>query len=168
MKTTIGVYPTHQDALEAVTSLHAAGFAKKQVSILGKVQDQEGVTEAGTEVSQEKMARVAGAEVGISALAGSTLGLLTGIGVFAIPGLGFLFGAGALVGAIAGFDIGLIGGGIISALTLPNLEPDIAKQYDEDIRRGRFLVIVQGSQEEVEKARQLLDEHGRHSSLHMH
>ena len=168
MKTTIGVYPTHQEAVEAVSALHAAGFAKKQVSILGKVQHQDGVPAGETEVSQEKMARVAGAEVGISALAGSTLGLLTGIGVFAIPGLGFLFGAGALVGAIAGFDIGLIGGGIISALTLPNLEPDVAKQYDEDIRGGRFLVIVQGNQEEVDHARDLLSEHGKHSSLHMH
>jgi hypothetical protein len=34
----------------------------------------------------------------------------------AIPGVGMLYGAGALVGAIAGFDVGIIGGGLVAIL----------------------------------------------------
>ena len=102
MKSTIGVYENHDKAVQAVVELKDAGFPVKQLSIIGKAE---------TEVVDEKMhimpkdpIKVGG--LGTGTAVGATLGILTGVGLFAIPGLGFLYGAGALVGAIAGFDFG--------------------------------------------------------------
>lgn len=166
MKTTIGIYDTHEDAVDAVKALQNAGFPKKLLTIIGKVKNPD--PNAKEEASVDKLEKYAGTEVGVSVLAGTTLGVLTGIGVFAVPGLGFLFGAGALVGAIAGFDFGLVGGGIISALTLPNVHEKIAKKYDEEIKSGKFLVIAHGSEADMFKAKEIMSNHDKHSGLETH
>lgn len=166
MRTVVGVYEDHHKAVAAVRELKKAGFNTKQISLIGKVQDTAGLEDVAEDDS-ERM-KIAGTEIGVTALAGSTIGLLTGIGVFAIPGLGFLFGAGALVGAIAGFDLGLIGGGIISALTLPGVKGDTAKQYEKEVSEGKLLLVVQGTEQEVHEAEALLSGHGQHSGLEKH
>src|SRR4051812_48921534 len=113
MNATIGVYDNHDLAVEAVEKLKNSGYPVSQLSIMGLMV---------TEVVDDKMhvmpkSNVKTAGLGAGTILGTTLGILTGVGMFAIPGVGFLYGAGALVGAIAGFDFGLIGGGIASALT---------------------------------------------------
>ncbi len=158
MKSTIGVYKTHDDAINALKELKNAGFNTKHVSLIGKAEQKE----------DTDLLTVAGTEVGIGALTGTTIGLLTGVGLFAIPGLGFLFGAGALVGAIAGFDFGLLGGGVVSALTLSNLHKQVGDEYDTAIKEGRFLLIVQGSDDEVAQAEHILETHGTHTRLNTH
>lgn len=166
MRTVVGTYDDHHDAVEAVRHLKAAGFNTKQISLIGKVKDTAGLEDVAEDDSARM--KIAGAELGVTAIAGSTIGLLTGIGIFAIPGLGFLFGAGALVGAIAGFDIGLIGGGIISALTLPGVKGDTAKQYEKEVSEGKLLLIVQGTETEVHEAERVLSSHGKHDVLEAH
>ena len=44
---------------------------------------------------------------------GSILGVLTGVGLFAIPGMGFLYGAGILYGGFVGFETGIVGGELL-------------------------------------------------------
>lgn len=166
MRTVVGTYDNHHEAVEAVRHLKAAGFNSKQISLIGKVKDTAGLEDVAEDDSARM--KVAGAELGVTAIAGSTIGLLTGIGVFAIPGLGFLFGAGALVGAIAGFDIGLIGGGIISALTLPGVKGETAKQYEKEVSEGKLLLIVQGTEAEVHEAENVLSSYGKHDVLEAH
>ena len=61
--------------------------------------------------------KVEATEVSLGIAVGSIIGILTGIGIFAIPGLGFLFGAGSIVGAIAGVDFGLMAGGLTTIFT---------------------------------------------------
>jgi uncharacterized membrane protein len=166
MRTVVGVYENHHEAVEAVRELKSAGFNTKQISLIGKVKDTAGLEDVAEDDSQRM--KVATTELGVTAIAGSTIGLLTGIGVFAIPGLGFLFGAGALVGAIAGFDLGLIGGGIISALTLPGVKGDTAKQYEKEVSEGKLLLVVQGTEQEVHEAQAVLASHGKHDTLETH
>lgn len=163
MRTVVGVYENHHDAVQAVRELKAAGYSTKQISLIGKVKDTAGL-EDPIEEDNVRM-KFAGTELGVTAIAGSTIGLLTGVGLFAIPGLGFLFGAGALVGAIAGFDIGLIGGGIIAALTLPGIKGDTAKQYEKEVSEGKILLIIQGTETEAAEANTLLHSHGKHDEL---
>lgn len=163
MRTVVGIYDDHHDAVQAVRELKAAGYNTKQISLVGKVKDTAGLEDVAEDDS-ERM-KVAGAGLGVTALAGSTLGLLAGVGLVAIPGLGFLYGAGALVGAIAGFDIGLIGGGIFSALALPGVKGDTAKKYEKEVSEGKILLIVQGTETEVAEADKLLHTHGKHGGL---
>ena len=164
MKAAIGVYDTHADAIDALKQLKDSGYPEKSLSLIGKAD----ALEYQVVFRNTNLMNVAGAEVGISAVIGSTLGVLTGVGLFAIPGLGFLFGAGALVGAIAGFDFGLIGGGVISALTVTGIATADVEEYETHLKEGRFLVVAQGSPEEVQKAKDILHGHGRHAGLKTH
>jgi uncharacterized membrane protein len=164
MKSTIGVYENHDKAVQAVVELKDAGFPVKQLSIIGKAE---------TEVVDEKMhimpkdpIKVGG--LGTGTAVGATLGILTGVGLFAIPGLGFLYGAGALVGAIAGFDFGLIGGGIASVLTTVGVKDENVKKYHEDLEAGKYIVVAHGNEAEVNKAKEVLHAHDTHDDLHTH
>ena len=163
MKTTVGVYDTKDEIIDAISTLKENGFPPKQISVLGQVSIEDSDIQA-----DEKLINKAGKRVGISALFGSTIGILSGVGVFTIPGLGFIFGAGALMGAIAGSDIGLIGGGLISGLSLANIHGDIAEKYEDKIREGKFLLIAQGSEDELKKAHDVIDKHGKHLEVGTH
>lgn len=164
MKAVISVYDTHEGAVTAVKELQNAGYSSKHLSIIGKTTGEAKVPG----IKNSETMAIAGAEVGIGALAGSVLGVLTGVGIFAIPGVGFLYGAGALVGAIAGFDFGIIGGGIASALTVAGISSDDTKQYEEVLKAGKFLVIAQGNEEEVTRAKNVLETHGNLVSITQH
>lgn len=165
MNATIGIYDNHDLAVEAVQKLKDSGFPVSELSIIGLAE---------TEVIDDRMhimpkSPIKAAGLGAGTALGTTLGILTGIGVFAIPGVGFLYGAGALVGAIAGFDFGIMGGGIASALaTTFNIEHDIAKNYHDALVAGKFIVIVHGKNADVNKALDVMHIHGTHSKLTQH
>ncbi|OJW85199.1 MAG: hypothetical protein BGO69_06155 [Bacteroidetes bacterium 46-16] len=164
MKSTIGVYDSHDKAVQAVVELKEAGFPVKQLSIIGKAETE--VIDENMHVTPKDPIKVAG--VGTGTAVGATLGILTGVGLFAIPGLGFLYGAGALVGAIAGFDFGLIGGGIASVLTTVGVKDENVKKYHDDLEAGKFIVVAHGSESEVDHAKGILHAHDTHDDLHIH
>jgi len=171
MKTTIGVYEDYQAAIAAVNTLKAAGFPKKQISIIGHAKE-EGESEEGPGLDSdnvfEKPAKVAAKTMGISVVVGPILGALAGIGLLAIPGLGLIVGAGALAGAIAGLDAGLIGGGIISAIQIAGMNKHHEALYQEHLQQGRYLVVAQGSETEVQQAREVLQGQNTHLHLETH
>jgi len=156
MNSTIGIYDDHDAALNAVASLKENGYPVGQLSIIGLTETE--VVDEEMHVTPRNPINAAGLGTGVAL--GTAVGVLTGVGVFAIPGLGFLFGAGALVGAIAGFDFGLIGGGIASVLSSVGVSNDEAKKYDNLLREGKYLVVAEGSTTDVERAKQLLHAHG--------
>ena len=162
MKSTVGIYETHEMALEAVKALQKEGFPANKLTVIGKAE----IVEDHMKVKSTDPRTVAGVSIGV--IAGPILGVLTGIGIISIPGFGFLFGAGALVGALAGFDFGLVGGGIVTLLTTLFTSKDKVVKYHEHLKEGKFLVIVQGSQEEVENASQILNSHGQHLGVDIH
>jgi len=161
MNTTIGIYKDHDEAVDAVIKLKESGYAVDKLTIMGLTQKEK--VDEELHVIPENPIHVAGLGTGVAV--GTAVGVLTGVGIFAIPGLGFLFGAGALVGAIAGFDFGLIGGGIASVLSSIGVSDDNAKRYNDVLKRGEYLVIAEGTQEEVIAARNLLQSHGTSSEL---
>jgi uncharacterized membrane protein len=164
MNATIGIYDNHDLAIGAVEKLKNRGYQVSHLSIVGKAE---------TEVIDDKMhiapkTSVKTAGLGVGTVLGTTLGILTGVGIFAIPGVGFLYGAGALVGAIAGFDFGLMGGGIASALATVGVKDVVEKKYHDALAAGKYLVIAHGSKEDVDKANALLQQHGTHEELLSH
>lgn len=163
MNAAIGIYDNHELAVEAVEELKESGYPVEQLSIMGLTE---------TEVVDKQMHVMPNpinpAPLGAGTAIGTALGVLTGVGLFAIPGLGILCGAGALVGAFAGFDIGLIGGGIATALATVGVKNEVAKKYHDALASGKFLVVAHGHAEDVEKARALLHEHGTHNELDIH
>ncbi|HZG00371.1 MAG TPA: hypothetical protein VEY71_05175, partial [Chitinophagales bacterium] len=65
-------------------------------------------------------------------------------------------------------DVGLIGGGILSALSIGGLKDEHNKKYDDLLRQGKFLVIVHGDGADVDKANGILRGHGAHHELNVH
>ncbi len=164
MKTTIGIYENHNDAIAAVAQMKAQGYPIQNLSIIGKSETEE--IDENMNLSIKDPLNPVG--IGAGTAIGATVGILTGIGVFAIPGLGFLFGAGAIVGAVAGIDFGLIGGGIATVLATVGLTEQPARKYAKFLEEGKFLIIAQGTEEETARAQEILHAHGTHSGLEVH
>ncbi len=159
MKSKVAIYDTHEKALNAVRALDKSGFSLKQVSLIGKAVVVDG------DLHIQSYDTVKNAPLLIGAGAGVVAGLLTGIGVFAIPGFGFLYGAGALIGAIAGFDIGLIGGGVTSILVRLGITKESVVKYEEKLNLGMFMVVVNGPLKDIKKAEKILHTEGTHLQL---
>lgn len=156
MKAKVGIYDSHEKAVDAVKELDRAHFPIKQVSIVGKaeiIDDHMSVT---------SMNKVENAPLAIGAVAGPVLGILTGLGIFAIPGFGFLYGAGAIVGAMVGLELGALGGGLISLLVVLGVDEQSVLKYKEEIVKGNFLVVVQGSIHEIQQAEHILHTENTH------
>ena len=164
MNTAIGVYENHDMAVEAVIKLKDEGFPVSQLSIMGLTEHE--VVDAENHVLPQSPLKAPVLGTGIAV--GTAVGILTGVGVFAIPGFGLLYGAGALVGAIAGFDFGLIGGGIATVLAAVGLKDGIEKKYHNLLAAGKFLVVAHGSKEETLNAKDLLHNHGKYMELAHH
>ena len=154
MESQIAIYDTHEKAVDAIKHLSHQHFPMENVSLLGKAE----VIEDHIHIKSLDTIKKAPAMMGMGA--GTILGLLSGIGVFAIPGFGFIYGAGALVGIIAGLELGLIAGGAISLLSFTGLKQEEVVKYEEHLREGKFMVIVKGAEEEIEKAKRILHTEG--------
>jgi uncharacterized membrane protein len=164
MNATIGVYDDHGLAVEAVEKLKDSGYPVSQLSILGKAETE--IIDEEMHITTKYPLKLAG--LGVGTALGTTLGILAGVGIFAIPGLGFLYGAGALVGAIAGFDFGLIGGGIASVLETVGVKDENLEKYHDALEQGKFIVVAHGNETEVNNARTILHAHDTHEDLSMH
>ncbi|MFN8285870.1 MAG: general stress protein [Chitinophagales bacterium] len=162
MQAIIGVYDSHDSALSAVQQLQQNGFPSNQLSIIGKT------TKVDDHFHVKADHTVEGAEVSFGVIAGSVIGVLSGIGIFAIPGFGFLFGAGALVGAFAGLELGVVGGGIAAVLTRLGVDSLTADKYEEYLKEGKFLIVAEGDEPVLKNAEQKLGEHGAHLELETH
>ncbi|MCE3294594.1 MAG: hypothetical protein K0R65_308 [Crocinitomicaceae bacterium] len=152
MKTSIAVFNSHDEALASVVLLREHHFPLYKVSLVGKAElvDDKIHLEPSTKEGLINTPVIAGT------ILGTTIGLLSGIGLFAIPGLGFLYGAGAIVGALGGFDLGLLAGGAGTLMLQAGIEEEHAVKYDEHLRDGKFLLMIEGSSQDAERARQII------------
>ena len=159
MKSQVAVYENHSLAIKALERLKEADFPMEKTSLIGQAE----IVDDHVHVKSVDDLRLKATGLGL--VATSTLGLLTGLGVFAIPGLGFLYGAGALVGAIAGAEFGVVGSALFSIFSTIGFHSDNIVKYEQHIKEGRFLVIVNGTLEEVERAEHILHTEGTHLEL---
>ena len=160
MITKIASYGSHEKALDAIKDLKKAGFPLKQVSLIGEAQIVD------DHMCVSSVEPIKNLPIAVGALAGIVTGLLTGIGIFGIPGFGFLYGAGAIVGAIGGLDLGIIGGGLVTILTHIGIKNDEVIKYEEHIREGKFLLVAKGTQQEIERAETILHIENKSPQLH--
>ena len=162
MKSVIGVYESHTQAVDAVKMLKDAGFPVKHISLIGKAPiSADHRFLMSNKVIEER-------EVGVGVVTGAILGVLTGVGVFAMPGLGFLYGAGALIGAIAGFDIGLVGGGIVAIFTSIGIDEINSMRYEKLLHENKFLILIQGTEAEIARAKEMLFTSQLHIEMDSH
>jgi hypothetical protein len=139
MKTVTGLFDTYSDAEAAVSNLEAAGIPSDDISIVSNNSD-------GRYKDDTDAAEGAGTGAGIGAVLGGAGGLLTGLGLLAIPGVGPVVAAGWLAataaGAATGAVVGGATGGLIGALTHSGVSEADAHVYAEGVRRGGTLVTA--------------------------
>ena len=157
MEQQIAIFNSHKDAVEALKKLKENNFPMNDVSIIGKA----GVDEEHLHLDETDKATNIPAYVGIGA--GTVVGILTGIGLFAIPGVGILYGAGALAGAFAGAETGLISGGVVSLLAKYFTKDDHIENIKDHIEAGKFVLVVGGTEGEIAKAKEVLHTDTEHT-----
>jgi hypothetical protein len=169
-KRAIGVFSSYQATEQALRELQNSGFPMDRVSVVG--QDSDRLNESvklGDEQDHEdsdghhaddgiKTGAVSGGAVG------GLTGLLVGLGTLAIPGVGPILLAGALATTLAttaaGGAIGAAAGGLIGGLIGLGIPEDQAKVYNQQVSKGSYLMIVDGSNQEIAHAETILRTQG--------
>jgi hypothetical protein len=153
----IAVYSSHTDAEEAVAKLGAASFDIKKISIIGKdYHTEENVV--GYYTTGDRMKSWGG----LGAFWGGIWGLLFGAGFFLIPGVGPILVAGPFLAALVGAleSAALVGGlsAITAGLVSLGIPKDSAVKYEAEVKADRFVMVVHGTAEELDRARAILAE----------
>jgi hypothetical protein len=162
----VGVFPGRNMAEAALNELRNAGFSMDNVSVIAKDSDREPDI-AGVEVkdragNKADEGAVTGAVTG--GAVGGIGGLLVGLGALAIPGIGPVMLAGATATALAttlpGTAIGAAAGSLVGALVGLGIPEEQARAYNDRIARGDYLVVVEGTDDQIDRARAILHQQG--------
>lgn len=173
----IGIFPSYEATEIAMHELKNSGFLMDQVSVIGRdihshtqvtgVNTSSRLVDAGNLHTDENEAEETAKK---GAIAGSTLGgltgLLVGLGTLAIPGVGPVMLAGAaataIATAIAGGVIGGAAGSLVGGLVGLGIPEDRAQVYSDRVSQGDYLVMVEGSDSDINLAESILSKHGIH------
>jgi hypothetical protein len=157
-QTVTALYDTYDAAASAVNALEAAGIPHSDISIVSNNVDNRYNKDRPTNTAED-----AGRGAGIGAAVGGVGGLLTGLGLLAIPGVGPVVAAGWLVataaGAATGAVVGGAAGGLVGSLSGAGVPERDAHFYAEGVRRGGTLVTARVDDARVSTAREILQQY---------
>lgn len=163
----VNMFPTHFEAEAAVLTLQKSGFDMHKISIIG--QDYQTTEHVRGFLTWKDTAKAGAGEAGYwGTFFGGLFGILTGVGLLFIPGVGPVIVAGHVAGVLAGWIEGSIlggvgaavAGGLGGALVGLGIPKEKALKYETEIKAGKFVVIVSGTDEEIERAQQILQNAG--------
>jgi len=162
LKTVVGLFDDMAQAKKAALDLEAAGIPHNDVSI---VANNEGgrfapVDTSTTTTSDTGSGNAIGRDALVGAEIGGVAGLLMAITGFAIPGLGWIAGAGWLMAILLGAGTGAIIGGLVGALTQVGVPEEDAAHYNEGVRRGGTLLAVKAQDAVANKVAQIMGDDG--------
>jgi uncharacterized membrane protein len=153
----VAIFESHTQAEDAVRELQKSGFDMKKLSIVGKDYHTDehvvGYYNAGERMMYWGK---------LGAFWGGLWGMLFGSAFFFVPGLGALLVAGPLVMWIVGaLEGAAVMGGLSAlgaALVSIGIPKDSVLQYEAKVKAGKFLLILHATPEEVERAKDRLDD----------
>ncbi|NJL78267.1 MAG: DUF2382 domain-containing protein [Richelia sp. RM2_1_2] len=158
-KRAAGLFYSREEAEAAVRGLKDAGFHEDRISVIARDADKLDGVETRQDVGNKADEGAAAGALTGGALGGIT-GLLVGLGTLAIPGIGPIMFAGAEATAIAttlaGGAIGAATGGLVGALIGLGIPEEKAKVYSDRVSGGSFLVMVTGTEAEVQRAESIM------------
>jgi hypothetical protein len=175
-KRAIGSFANYQAAEAALIELQSTNFMMDRVSLIGRDLDRQtevtgvntsetvrdlGNTHAHDNDRAEETAK-SGAVAGTAV--GGLTGLLVGLGALAIPGVGPVMLAGAaataLATAVSGGAIGAAAGSLVGGLAGLGIPDERASAYGDRVVAGNYLVIVEGSDAEIDRAAAIFTRRG--------
>ncbi len=151
----VAVYAKLSEARSALEALEHAGYSPENVSLVtSSVERQIENTEALEYGDKSAERGAAGAGVG------ALIGGLLGSPLLMVPGIGPLLMAGPIAA-------GGVVGGLTGAMTGWGVKPDNLAEYDELVRQGDVIIVVEGPPDRVAQAHELLNETSA-KQVHMH
>jgi len=156
---TVAIFSDHTGAEHAVKELQKAGFDIKKLSLVGKdYHSDEHVV--GYYNTGDRM-RYWGT---LGAFWGGLWGLLFGSALLFVPGIGPIVVGGPIVSWIIGALQGaaVVGGisAIGAALYSIGIPKDSVLKYETSLKANKFLLVVHGTADEVERASSILQSTG--------
>ena len=165
-KRSVGLFYSRDEAEKALRALKDDGFDMNRVNVIAKNADEVSKS-AGMDVAYDEgnnAAEGAGAGATSGAILGGIGGLLLGLGTLAIPGVGPIIVAGeaasTIASTLAGAGIGAAAGGIIGGLVGLGIPEDKAKIYSDRVSSGSYLIMVNGTDNDISRAERILQDNG--------
>ena len=151
----VAVFNAHTEAEEAVKGLQKAGFDMTKLSIIGKDYHAEEHV-VGYYNTGDRM----GYWGKLGAFWGGFWGLLFGSAFLVVPGIGPIVVGGPIVGLMIGALQGAVVVGGVSVLGAAlygiGIPKDSILKYEGSLKSSKFLVIVHGTTDQVDQARDIL------------
>jgi uncharacterized membrane protein len=142
MQSVISVYGNMPQAEDAVRALDKGGFPIEHISVVA--QDLQSEKEVHGYITAGDVAK-----------GGASTGAWVG-GLFGLLVAGPL--AAMLLGGIEGALAGAAGGGLLGALVGWGVSEKHILKYEEHLKGGKYLVIAHGTNDQVMRAREILNQ----------
>lgn len=160
MKTVVGLFDDMAQAKNAALDLEKVGIPHNDISIVANNEGGRYVANSDTTDSTTVTGHAIGKDALVGAEIGGVSGLILGLTGFAIPGLGWIAGAGWLMGMLLGAGAGAVIGGLVGALTSVGVPEEDAAHYNEGVHRGGILLAVKAQDNIAHQAAQILSDDG--------
>lgn len=163
MKIVTGSFDDRVHAEEALDRLLNRGFIRDDISLImsDRTRDTLFVKKEDTADKAAKGGITGAAATGV---AGALLAGLSAVGSIVIPGAGLL-AVGPIVAALTGAGAGAAVGGLTGALLAAGFAEDEARVSEEDINRGRAVIVVHSSDAQAAVARSILKDCGANTKV---
>jgi hypothetical protein len=161
----VRIFNNRIDAEHALHELNRFGFLVEQISMVAldiDLDNQLGGASMSDHVGNKALVyRAANSATITGSMLGAIGGCLLGVGLLAVPGVGLVVAvgtSGALIATLgsAGIGIGLAIGGLIEAKACLGMTDSPARVDSDRLKRGEYLVIVNGTDDEVRRAKYIL------------
>jgi hypothetical protein len=152
---------SREEVEATIEALESSNFPIKQVTVVKQQLEsgdeeiavtQDEFIDSKSSSSSTKAAVTAGAVGGVA-------GVLMGLGALMLPGIGSIAVLGvnsALVGMATGGAYGAAAGTLMGAALGNDISEEEAKQYSDRLTQGKYLIIIEGSKEELSRAGEIL------------
>ncbi len=168
MATLIGMFDHFVNAQQVVNELFKRGFRQDEISLIANASSNEYAsffhsgTASTAPLAQEKpLTTCQGVVVG--ATGGAISGIVAALAPFVIPGIGPIIGAGPLIAGLTGGALGVLAGaatgGIAAGLLKAGVPQEEAHLFEESIKRGGTIIVVQSPETAVATVQKLMDDH---------
>ncbi len=160
MKTIVGLFDDFAQAQTAAQQLESAGIPRNDISFVASNANGQYDQYVNNENATTNRPSAVGTDAAAGAVIGGGIGLLMGLGLFAIPGFGPVIAAGWFASLLTGAGIGAVAGGLIGALTSIGVPHEDATYYNEAVRRGGTLLAVKAADNMADRVAEILDNNG--------
>lgn len=155
-KTVIGVFASEQKAEGAVNELRRSGFSDNEISVVGPDSRKQ---KGGAGQQHQQDTTTMGGNVSSGAAWGAGLGGAAGLaataGALAIPGFGPILALGPLAATLTA----AAGGGIAGALVDFGIPQNQSKEYERQVKEGKYLCVLK-TEQDAHKAERCLKDQG--------